>query len=131
MYTLEYADGYYIEKNGKAFIDFPEHLAQDYQKVCWVLSALQEKEENDKLANRHYPGDYTECSTCDNKITWEEYGRNAGQCFECSPEDEDSFELDWCNFCEMSVTMNENGDCPHCGTAQSEEDFLADWNMEE
>lgn len=32
-------------------------------------------------------GDYTECETCTNIITWEEYGRNAGQCQECSPSD--------------------------------------------
>ena len=112
MYTLEYADGYYIEKNGKSFIDFPEHLAQNYEIGCWVLAALQEKEENDKLANRHYPKDVTTCETCENKITWEEYGRNNGQCFECSPEDEDSFERDWCYFCDISVTKDDEDNCP-------------------
>lgn len=132
MYTLEYADGFYIEKNGKAFIEFPEYLAQNHEVAIWVLNALQLKVINDNLQNRHYPGDTIECYTCENKITWEEYAKNEGQCFECRPkEDEDIFEKDWCNFCEMSVTMDANSDCPHCGTAQSEEDFLNSWNSEE
>lgn len=29
-------------------------------------------------------GDYTECQSCHNPITWEVYAKNTGLCFECS-----------------------------------------------
>ena len=30
-------------------------------------------------------------------------------------EDEDSFDRDWCDFCQMSVIADEKGNCTHCG----------------
>ena len=34
-------------------------------------------------------GDYTRCSTCPNKITWEMFALNTGMCVECNPIEED------------------------------------------
>jgi hypothetical protein len=31
-------------------------------------------------------GDYTTCSTCPNRITYEDFGVNGGQCYECNPD---------------------------------------------
>jgi len=32
-------------------------------------------------------------------------------------EDDDSFDRDWCNFCEMSCIGDSNNNCPNCGDA--------------
>ena len=38
-YTLEYCDGYYIQKNGKGIIDFAPDV--NYQEAYFVLQAIK------------------------------------------------------------------------------------------
>ena len=60
---------------------YRKHIEEHIDEIMDDMEIDSESVENS--------GDYTKCSTCPKMITWEEFGKNNGQCLECSPIEKD------------------------------------------
>jgi hypothetical protein len=60
---------------------YGKHIEENLEDIMEDMEIDSESDEVDKSG-----GDYTTCSTCPNRITYEDFGVNGGQCYECNPD---------------------------------------------
>jgi hypothetical protein len=60
-----------------------DSMTQAERSILTTLNIWFDSESDEVVGSG---GDYTTCSTCPNRITYEEFGVNGGQCYECNPE---------------------------------------------
>lgn len=49
---------------------------RDWDEIFELFSLMEKRADKNT-------GDYTDCQNCHSRITWEEFGKHAGLCFDC------------------------------------------------